>query len=143
MGMKSLFQLAYTSKRSKHCTDVDLHLLLTCCRKNNKDLNISGILLYSEHKFIQYLEGNCVQILALYDKIKEDNRHKDLVMISFGPLDKRIFPNFSMRAFQLESLSITKTGISNAAEKAALQSFLEGEQQKDVDGVAVIQHLLT
>ena len=38
--------------------------------RNNGKIDISGVLLYSDQKFLQVLEGEHKQIIELYDTIK-------------------------------------------------------------------------
>ncbi len=56
--------------------------MLEKARENNSRDNITGCLLYYEGEFIQYLEGNQVKVLTLFDKINADKRHKDVTLLS-------------------------------------------------------------
>ena len=73
--MSSIFQLVYTSKRLPNCTDEEIEKILNSCKKNNAPQNITGLLLLAGDKFIQCLEGDKARVTAVYDKIKNDDRH--------------------------------------------------------------------
>ena len=76
-----LSQLIYTSIRTSECTDSEIDKILDSCKRNNFGIDITGVLLYSDKIFIQYLEGNSKLILELYDKIKLDKRHKNAMLM--------------------------------------------------------------
>jgi Sensors of blue-light using FAD len=52
-----LSQLVYVSNRKANCTEAEIEKILASCKKNNPPLNITGVLLYSDIKFIQLVEG--------------------------------------------------------------------------------------
>jgi hypothetical protein len=81
-----LSQLVYVSNRKPNCSGEEIEKILESCKKNNAPLNITGVLLYSETKFIQLVEGDAKVIAGLYDKIKKDNRHSNPMMISYNPI---------------------------------------------------------
>lgn len=77
--------------------------------------------MHSDSKFIQYLEGDSKEILDLYDLIKKDDRHTNVVMLSYGPLPERLFPSWHMGYKELKpdelafntDISEEDLGISN------------------------------
>ncbi len=70
--------------------------LLKISRENNEKKNLTGMLLYGEGAFVQVLEGEDETVDSTYEIIKADPRHKSLIQIISGKIDKRIFPNWSM-----------------------------------------------
>jgi hypothetical protein len=63
-----LSQLTYVSNRNPNCTNEEIEKILLSCKENNPSLEVTGVLLYSETKFIQMVEGNSKTILELYEK---------------------------------------------------------------------------
>ncbi|MEM7550470.1 MAG: BLUF domain-containing protein [Bacteroidota bacterium] len=94
--MSGLSRIVYTSRKSDSCTNQEIEKILESCRKNNSKDHITGILLHSDDKFIQYLEGDPDTIKSLYDTIKGDERHYDVFLIFFEPIEKRLFPTWHM-----------------------------------------------
>jgi hypothetical protein len=124
-----LSQLVYVSTRKSNCTDVEIQKILNSCKKNNPSLEITGVLLYSDTKFIQLVEGNSKVITALYDKIKGDNRHSNTMMISYGPIKDRAFPSWHMGARKIEGSSVDfKTDITNE-DKSIFNNILSGKEE--------------
>jgi len=100
-----LSQLIYLSYRTEKCTNDEIDKILTISIKKNETKNVTGILLYSDTIFIQVLEGQKDEILAIYDKIKQDPRHTKVVMISLRTIQNRYFPSWQMgsKKFDTES----------------------------------------
>jgi len=84
------------SSQAQVLTNQDIEQLLFQIREKNKRLAITGILLLIQGKFVQYIEGQAQEIDKVYDKIKHDNRHNELVLLDSGNLDKRQFKDWSM-----------------------------------------------
>ena len=121
-----LAHLAYVSVRNKNCTEEEIEKILASCKVNNAPLNITGVLLYSETKFIQYVEGESTALTALYDKIKKDVRHEKAVMISYNPIQSRIFPSWQMASRKLASDNISFVTDITSADKAVFERIMNG-----------------
>ncbi len=62
----------------------------------NKENGITGLLLYKEGNFVQYIEGSKPAVQHLFQKIKEDVRHKHVIKIAEGDLYERQFDAWDM-----------------------------------------------
>ena len=136
---ENLFQLVYTSKRKHDCSDEEIDKILSSCKKNNPSKNITGVLLYSDTMFIQYLEGSSQEILALYDIIKEDSRHERSVMISYGPLKARAFPDWHMGAKTLAKKDVDFHTEITSEDKKMLDALLRGEKQEGLSALNLVR----
>jgi hypothetical protein len=74
----------------------DLIDLLHKSRTKNERLNITGLLVYHRREFMQLLEGDKADVLALYDTICHDSRHDQVNKLWDGPLNERNLPGWSM-----------------------------------------------
>lgn len=92
-------QLVYLSHSHDLLSDEQLAELLLQAQKKNEALDITGALIYHDGNFIQLLEGPEENVLAVYEKIKNDPRHAGVNTLIQAPIEKREFPNWSM-AFQ-------------------------------------------
>ena len=54
------------------------------------------MLLYDGSHFMQVLEGDETKVLALFEQIKADPRHKNVEALINNPLDKRNFNDWAM-----------------------------------------------
>lgn len=91
-----MFCLVYRSIAIPTFKQIDVIELLDKARDNNSRDNITGCLLYYEGEFVQYLEGNQVKVLNLFDKIKVDKRHEDVTILAYGATDSREFKDWEM-----------------------------------------------
>ena len=135
--MTPLYQLVYTSLRNPSCNEQEIEKILDACQKNNPSKNVTGILLHSENHFIQYLEGN-KDIIKLYDLIKDDTRHRRPVLLSYGPLQERVFPSWHMGYKSLSRERVDFLTEGDLGEKQIFQSILKGEKQSSVNAVNLL-----
>lgn len=118
--------LVYVSARKPKCTDQEIEKILASCMKNNAHLDITGVLLYSDKQFVQYLEGDFDKIFSLYDKIKQDDRHKNVFLISASTIEERSFPSWQMGAKKIDFDKIDFQTTMDESEKNEFQSILSG-----------------
>ena len=91
-----MFCLIYRSVARPSFRLDDIHQLLKKARRKNQELGITGCLLYYRGEFIQYLEGNQIRVLELFDTIKKDKRHDEIELISFSERETREFVDWEM-----------------------------------------------
>ena len=94
--MSKLVQLVYVSLSSKDLSEQSLTDLLVEIREKNKRQDVTGMLLYHNSSFIQVIEGEQDTIDQLFDKLKKDQRHKNILVLLEHKIDQRSFPNWSM-----------------------------------------------
>ena len=100
-----MFRLVYISTATREFTNDDLEELLEKSRLNNSKVNITGLLIVKGRTFIQCLEGDEKDVLYIYDKIKADDRHKDLIELIEEDCDERYFPNWDMGYKNIKNLT--------------------------------------
>ena len=112
-----LFSLLYSSAATYPMTDEDLVEILEQSRSYNQANNITGMLLYHNESFMQYLEGERAKVLDLYDRIAIDDRHTGVTLYFERAIDERNFANWSMGFTNLEKV--------DPAELEGFTPFLE------------------
>ncbi|MEP6737645.1 MAG: BLUF domain-containing protein [Chryseolinea sp.] len=134
-----LSQLVYVSNRKSICTEEEIKKILASCEKNNPPLHITGVLLYSDTKFIQMVEGESAVITELYDKIKLDNRHSNTRMISYGPIKEKSFPSWHMGARKIAGSAVDfKTTISKE-DQDIFDSMLDGREENGLKVLSLLK----
>jgi hypothetical protein len=134
-----LAHLAYVSSRKLNCSDQEIEKILSACKKNNPPLDITGVLMYSDKQFIQYVEGELAALTSLYDKIKLDSRHERAVMVSYGPIEKKIFPSWHMANRKISNKDVDFVTDITTEDKKVFERILNG---KGTDGNKVQDLLL-
>lgn len=122
-----LSNLVYISRRKPECTDEEIDKILAACERNNGKSGITGILLYSDTEFVQYLEGDYEQIQSLYEKIKQDKRHEKVIFITSEILEERSFPSWQMGAKKADFDSIEFKTKMTEEELEEFNKILAGE----------------
>ncbi|RRO13862.1 BLUF domain-containing protein [Flavobacteriaceae bacterium 14752] len=116
------------SNQAQVLTNEGIEQLLFQIREKNKRLAITGILLLIQGKFVQYIEGEATEIDKVYEKIKLDSRHNDLVLLDSGELNTRQFKDWSMAYKKIGDDQIKE--ILGHAELNLDDLFLYPSQQK-------------
>lgn len=110
----SLYSIIYLSAAEHTVTDDDLIDILQVARENNKQLDVTGMLLYRNGYFIQVLEGEEQHVKELYAAIAQDERHHHVMTLHEGPLAAREFQNWEMGFNNLDT-----------ADPAALEGYTD------------------
>ncbi len=99
-----LYHLIYQSRAVTPFTDAELAALLLCCRTNNRQLHVTGLLLHApDGRFLQILEGEEADVRQLYyEHILSDPRHYQCQVLGEGSCAERSFADWSM-GFRLAS----------------------------------------
>jgi len=124
-----IYYISYVSTAINALSEADLLLYLTKFKEKNTAKNLTGMLLYIEGTFIQTIEGEREVVEALYNKIKIDQRHKDVFLILSGLWKERKFNDWSM-AFRSLSINDAKkiSGFSNISELSLLSAQSNDEK---------------
>lgn len=91
-----MFNLVYKSKASPIFGRAHIQDMLEKAREYNKKNDITGCLLFYKGEFLQYLEGKESNVLDLFEKIKKDERHIEIVLLSQSFIYDREFGDWSM-----------------------------------------------
>lgn len=124
-----LSQLVYVSNRKPNCTAAEIDKILESCKKNNPPLDITGVLLYSDTKFIQLVEGEAKVITSLYDKIKSDDRHSNAMMISYNPIKEKSFPSWHMGSKKVSGNEVDFNTNISTEDKVIFENLLNGKEE--------------
>lgn len=121
-----MFCLIYRSVAKPSFKSSEVQKMLSGAREYNRKMGITGCLLYYNGEFIQYLEGNQIKVLGLFDKIKKDKRHTDIELISYGEREEREFEKWEMayedffgENDQITYLKLLVSSYFDAPDKAA------------------------
>jgi len=121
--------LIYVSSAEMLMSSDDLMFLLTQCREKNPLVGVTGMLLYKGGNFMQMLEGEQSVILGLFEKIKRDRRHKDVIKILDGEIQQRNFQNWSMGFVNMNEVGDDYPSFNEFfAGKVELRKFQEDAQ---------------
>jgi len=94
--MSSVCQLFYVSSATTPVDSVGIQHVLQVARRNNRQLDVTGCLLYSGRYFAQVLEGRKEQVQPLARRIASDPRHRNVRILSENHRIDRQYGGWSM-----------------------------------------------
>jgi hypothetical protein len=70
--------------------------ILATSRRNNEKAGVTGALMFNSGCFAQVLEGPREALEATFERIQQDERHGEVSLLAFEPIDRRTFETWSM-----------------------------------------------
>ncbi|WP_352310414.1 BLUF domain-containing protein [Psychrobacter sp. W2-37-MNA-CIBAN-0211] len=100
----ALIQLVYTSSLTviSRFNNSLFNEVKSHARVYNAQHGITGILCYGNGHFLQCIEGEKANVLALHQRISSDKRHKNVKVLLLREIDQRNFVDWRMRLLFLE-----------------------------------------
>ncbi len=105
-----LFHLVYVSRTTKAFLEHDIENIVHVSQRNNRRLDITGILAFGNGRFMQFLEGSEIDVIQIFSIIKQDLRHHNIDVIRRGNIPRRQFSDWHMRLTYPNEISI-RSGI--------------------------------
>lgn len=106
-----MYRLMYMSTANKDFSTNELESLLKNAKKSNENKNITGLLVVKGRTFLQCLEGEKSDVLNLFNKIKDDSCHRDVIELLEEETNTRYFSNWSMGFKNIKNLTNIKSEI--------------------------------
>jgi hypothetical protein len=91
-----MYRLLYVSTARQPITTSQLGAILGISRRNNARAGVTGLLVAGGNRFLQALEGQEAAVCETVERIRHDDRHFAVAVLSSGHVDERAFPNWSM-----------------------------------------------
>jgi hypothetical protein len=98
------YHLIYTSTAVERLSQSDLVELLKISRRNNEASGLTGMLLYRDGMYLQFLEGRRSDIAGLLERLQNDPRHCGMHVLRESNLPARLFPEWTMAFKNLAGL---------------------------------------
>lgn len=141
--MSQLYHLAYISKNTVKGTAEDIRAeirsILAAAHRNNPKLGVTGALLYSGGYFCQVIEGPEDALEDLFETIQMDDRHGEVKVLQFEPIEERGFLNWDMAFAGFEDdARFDMDGILHSKDE--LQTRQAGKDLVDTLANLVAQH---
>tara|TARA_B110000090_G_C12950046_1_gene280746 strand:+ start:29 stop:460 length:432 start_codon:yes stop_codon:yes gene_type:complete len=120
-----MYTIVYGSTANRDLTAKDNSNILETSLDFNEKNDVSGCLIYHNHRFVQILEGDKTIVEELYLNIKKDKRHSDVTLLYNPSKRERTFSNWSMAFIDLsidndntEERKLFKTNLITYSELA-------------------------
>ena len=100
-----LVRLMYCSRSKEVLPQEQLTAIVVQSRNNNPPRGITGVLCCSGKIFLQVLEGGRMEVNKLYNKIANDPRHEDVMLLCYEEITERSFSHWSMGQVSLNRIN--------------------------------------
>jgi hypothetical protein len=100
-----LVRLMYASHAAEGLKPEGVSAILKKSTANNPAQGVTGVLCFSGEVFLQVLEGGRTQVSRLYNRIAQDPRHTDVVLLSYDEIDERSFAGWAMGQVNMNKLN--------------------------------------
>jgi len=128
-----MIQLIYISTAARRIFKDDLQKILLASIHHNSIKKITGLLLYDQGTFCQVLEGEAEDVHALFSKIQDDDRHKNIIKIFDDKIKIRDFSTWSMNCINLDHYDKKQiNGYKDFSESFHNWNFINPLKVKDV-----------
>ncbi|GAB3849302.1 hypothetical protein GCM10028822_13490 [Hymenobacter terrigena] len=104
----AVYQLIYRSVATRLPSGKELARMVEQARIHNYSQAITGVLFYAEGRFLQVLEGEIAPVEALYEHIRQDSRHTEVVKMHGAPGAQRLFPHWSLGFGQVAAPALAR-----------------------------------
>lgn len=84
-----------------HLTSDEMENILATAERNNAERGVTGFLLYNGRNFLQLLEGEESDLVALMTRIAHDTRHSGVSLIGRKEVEERSCPTWAMRRVKI------------------------------------------
>ena len=93
-----LVRLMYASRSADSVDAEALSTILRKSKENNPRIGVTGVLCFCFNAgiFLQVLEGGRNAVSMLYNRISQDPRHREVVLLSYEEIGERSFSSWSM-----------------------------------------------
>ena len=100
--------------------------ILESCRRNNRERNVTGLLLYNGRNFLQLLEGDVQDLSWVMARIEADPRHTGLSVMEDIAVSERACPDWLMRHVRI----VDNVSDRRAALEAELPANLDPSMRR-------------
>lgn len=108
---RNIYQILYVSGATEELSGRELRSLANAAALQNDQLGVTGLLLYSKQRFMQFLEGKIMTVGGLFEVIRNDPRHHGILVMRRGFVPFREFPDWSMRLARSGEIADTESEV--------------------------------
>jgi hypothetical protein len=92
-----LSTLAYRSQSVSPMSDAELQLLLQKAQARNHAEGLTGLLIYDQGRFFQWLEGPSASLARVWNSIRSDPRHTQIEVLGNQSTSVRVFDHLDLK----------------------------------------------
>lgn len=102
-----LFNVVYCSRAASDVVADTVDQIIVASQRNNGRAGITGVLVFGEGIFFQWLEGPRANINALMDRLRNDRRHEQIILLSeVEESSERVFAQWDMELVEADDIRV-------------------------------------
>lgn len=122
-------QLIYISTVRQALPSSELPAILAVSQRNNRRVGVTGMLMFDGLRFLQALEGDAAAVRPTFDRIRADDRHRGIAVLS----DRLIVaPEFGTWDMAFEDRMTTAVARSLVEQVEALVGDVENRNTREL-----------
>jgi hypothetical protein len=123
------WRLSYTSRRT-FCSETgtaaeEVAAIQRNASEHNQRVGLMGALVASSSRFAQVLEGPRDVLERIFERICRDDRHDDVLVTSFAPIDTPAFADFQLITIAFDDAAAPEGDSSGEAMLAHLRAAMD------------------
>ena len=137
-GLPVLYNVVYCSRAAAMVDEAEVERILTTARRRNAEYGITGLLVFGQGIFFQWLEGPRDRLSELMGMIRTDRRHDQIILLSeVEEVRERLFPDWEMERVDGEQIrEVLEDALGSAHDTKNLQALTQLLAQLDSDALA-------
>jgi len=92
-----LSTVVYRSRSAAPLSESGLLQLVEAAQRRNRAESVTGLLIYDDGRFMQWLEGPADGVARVWESTRQDRRHTDIEILADGPAPERYFPGWDLK----------------------------------------------
>ncbi|PKL96324.1 MAG: blue light sensor protein [Gammaproteobacteria bacterium HGW-Gammaproteobacteria-8] len=104
IGLAYCSTAAFPERSGSYGVHPEVNRILVHSRRNNRRLQVGGVLHFANGQFFQYIEGPADVVDCLYARICRDPRHREVRQLCRRPIGSRRFHDWSMKFVAVERM---------------------------------------
>ncbi|MCZ8136200.1 MAG: BLUF domain-containing protein [Porphyrobacter sp.] len=125
--------LTYQSRAVSRPTENELDQLVSQARGRNRQLGVTGMLLYENGRFLQTLEGPPAGLKQVWSSICRDQRHREIEVLTEHMVSSRLFSDWDLLLYSRDE-DPRRTSRASDLAPHALAHYVPGMAQLALDG---------
>ena len=122
------FEISYRSMAQREIKEADIADLIGMARESNIKYGVTGCLIFYGNVFFQLMEGPKGSVIQLYENIKKDIRHFDIITLHRGTKVYRDFGQWDMALLSdAKILNISYEGDIKQLDLSHFMTDIEGQ----------------
>jgi len=111
----SIYRIVYMSRNevlgSAEEIEQSIAGILETSRRNNRECDVGGVLMFNNGGFLQVLEGPLESVTKTFERVQCDSRHSDVVVLEAGEVAERAFADWAMAFVGTDSHDTARYGL--------------------------------